>query len=52
MSVSKQITEKGLTGKLYAATRSDMNGKAYIRDFIRLIREKSLCELPGIRLLN
>ena len=50
--VSKQITEKGLTGKLYAATRSDMNGKAYIRDFIRLIREKSLCELPGIRLLN
>ena len=28
--VSRPITEKGLTGKLYAATRSDMNGKAYI----------------------
>ncbi|MCZ4052839.1 LysR family transcriptional regulator [Oxalobacter sp. OxGP1] len=50
--VSRPITEKGLTGKLYAATRSDMSDKSYIRDFIRLIRERSLCELPGIRLLN
>ena len=50
--VSKPVTEKGLTGKLYAATRSDMSDKSYIRDFIRLVRERSLCELPGIRLLN
>ncbi len=49
---SKPITEKGLKGKLYAALTSDMATKAYVNDFIRLIRERSLCELPGIRLMN
>ena len=49
---SRPITENGLTGQLYAATRTDMANTAYLRDFIRLIREKSLCDLPGIRLLD
>ena len=49
---SRPITEKGLKGKLYAAVCMEMASKAYINDFIRLIREKSLCEMPGIRLLN
>lgn len=49
---SRPITEKGLKGKLYAAVCTEMASKAYINDFIRLIREKSLCELPGTRLLN
>ncbi len=49
---SRPITEKGLKGKLYAAVNSDMASRAYINDFIKLIRERSLIELPGIRLLN
>lgn len=49
---SRPVTEKGLKGKLYAAVCSEMASKAYINDFVKLIRERSLIELPGIRLLN
>lgn len=49
---SRPVTEKGLKGKLYAAVCAEMSSKAYITDFIKLIRERSLVELPGIRLLG
>ena len=49
---SRPITKTGLKGKLYAALCTGMASKAYINDFIRLIREKSLCELPGTGLLT
>ena len=49
---SRPVTQTGLKGKLYAALCTEMASKAYINDFIRLIRERSLCELPGIQLLN
>lgn len=49
---SRPVTQTGLKGKLYAALCTEMASKAYIKDFIRLIRERSLCELPGIQLLN
>ncbi|EEO27374.1 LysR family transcriptional regulator [Oxalobacter paraformigenes] len=49
---SRPVTQTGLKGKLHAALCTEMASKAYINDFIRLIREKSLCELPGVRLLN
>lgn len=49
---SRPVTEKGLKGKLYAAVCTEMSSKAYINDFVKLIREKSLVELPGVRLLG
>ncbi len=49
---SRPVTEKGLKGKLYAAICTEMASKAYINDFIKLIREKSFAELPGIRLFD
>ncbi len=49
---SRPVTEKGLKGKLYAAVCTEMASKAYINDFIKLIREKSFAELPGIRLFD
>jgi LysR family transcriptional regulator for metE and metH len=51
----QRIGENGLTGRLYAVTRQagKEGGRddAYLEDFVQVMRETSLRNLPGIRLL-
>jgi LysR family transcriptional regulator for metE and metH len=48
---SQRIGRKGLTGRLYAAVPSSLRERAYVGEFVRLMRETSLLTLPGISLL-
>ena len=45
------ITRKGLTGKLYAACAERYAERPFVRDFVDIIRDSSLLNLPGIQLL-
>jgi LysR family transcriptional regulator, regulator for metE and metH len=51
----QRIGASGLTGRLYAVTRQGANeagrDDAYLEDFVQVMRETSLRNLPGIRLL-
>jgi LysR family transcriptional regulator for metE and metH len=51
----QRIGPDGLTGRLYAVTRraAEDGGRddAYLEDFVQVMRETSLRNLPGIRLL-
>ncbi len=47
----QRIAEQGLTGRLYAATPQRLAGSAYLGEFVRTMRETSLLNLPGVRLL-
>jgi LysR family transcriptional regulator for metE and metH len=51
----QRIGQNGLTGRLYAVTRQagKETGRddAYLEDFVQVMRETSLRNLPGIRLL-
>jgi LysR family transcriptional regulator for metE and metH len=51
----RRIGADGLTGRLYAVTRKGGNeagrDDAYLEDFVQVMRETSLRNLPGIRLL-
>lgn len=44
---SRPVTENGLKGKLYAAVCTEMSSKAYINDFVKLIRERALSNYPA-----
>jgi LysR family transcriptional regulator for metE and metH len=47
----QRIGERGLTGKLYAATPQHLDDRAYLAEFVRIMREVSLLSLPGVTLL-
>jgi LysR family transcriptional regulator for metE and metH len=48
---SQRIGRKGLTGRLYAAVPASLRDRAYVGEFVRLMRETSLLTLPGVSLL-
>jgi LysR family transcriptional regulator, regulator for metE and metH len=48
---SQRIGEKGLTGRLYAATPDHLAGRPYLDEFVQIMRETSLLNLPGVTLL-
>jgi len=48
---SQRVGKNGLTGRLYAATPARLQGRPYVADFVRIMRETSLVNLPGVSLL-
>ena len=48
---SQRIGARGLTGRLYAAAPQHLAGKPYLDEFVRIMRETSLLNLPGVTLL-
>lgn len=48
---SLPITKKGLTASLYAACSGNYAERPFVRDFVDIIRDSSLIDLPGIELL-
>lgn len=48
---SQRIGEQGLTGRLYAATPQRLADRRYLAEFVRIMRETSLLNLPGVTLL-
>jgi LysR family transcriptional regulator for metE and metH len=48
---SQRIGEEGLIGRLYAAVPQRLSERAYVSEFVRLMRETSLLTLPGVSLL-
>ena len=49
--VARRIGPQGLTGQLFAAVPERMDRKPYVRDFVSVMRETSLLNLPGVVLL-
>lgn len=48
---ARPIGEHGLQGELYAAVPDALRERAWLRDFVSLMRECSLLHLPGVQLL-
>lgn len=48
---ARRIGAEGLTGRLYAATTVEKALRPYVGDFVRVMRERSFADLPGIALL-
>lgn len=48
----KHIGKNGLWCKLHAATTPGVGGQAYIREFLRIIRDQSLATLQGVQPLR
>lgn len=48
---SARIGELGLAGELFAATPEALSTRPYVAEFVQLMRETSLCKLPGVALL-
>jgi len=48
---SQRIGPQGLTGRLYAAAPQHLAGKPFLDEFVRIMRETSLLNLPGVTLL-
>lgn len=49
--VRQRIGEAGLTGRLYAVSTAALAKKPFLADFVRIMRETSLINLPGVSLL-
>ncbi len=49
--VLKPITERGLSGDLFAAVPTDRADEPYLKDFAAIVRETCYLTLPGIELL-
>jgi LysR family transcriptional regulator, regulator for metE and metH len=47
---SQRIGREGLTGRLYAATPARLADRPYLAEFVRIMRETSLLNLPGVSL--
>lgn len=47
--LAKPITHAGLWGELHTALRAGDIRRAYVRDFIDILRRESFAKLPGIR---
>lgn len=47
----QQIGPKGLIGQLHAATPAQLGHQAFVQDFVQVMRDTSLLNLPGVRLL-
>ncbi|MCU7371727.1 LysR substrate-binding domain-containing protein [Paucibacter sp. O1-1] len=47
----QRIGEAGLTGRLYAVSTEALARKPFLADFVRIMRETSLLNLPGVSLL-
>jgi LysR family transcriptional regulator for metE and metH len=47
----QRIGKHGLTGELFAATTDELADKPYVVDFVKIMRETSLVNLPGVTLL-
>lgn len=48
---ARPVGRDGLTGALYAAMPEALCGRPYVAEFVRLMRETSLAQLPSVRLL-
>lgn len=48
---SQRIGRDGLTGELFAALPAALRDRPYVDEFVRLMRETSLAQLPAVRLL-
>jgi len=48
---SQRIGDDGLTGRLYAAVPQRLAERAFVQDFVRVMRETSLRTLPEVSLL-
>lgn len=46
---SRRIGPEGLTGELFAAMPERVKGRPYAAEFVRLMRESSLLQLPDVR---
>ncbi|TAG80179.1 MAG: LysR family transcriptional regulator [Betaproteobacteria bacterium] len=49
--LSRPIGEQGLTGRLYAAAPEHLSSRAYLSDFVDLMRERCATSLPGVALI-
>lgn len=49
---SRPIGAEGLTGRLYAVVPERLAARPYLLDFVRLMRETSLRQLPGVSLIS
>ena len=49
---SKTIGPQGLTGRLYAVIPQRIAKRVYLNEFIQIMRETSLLNLPGVTLLT
>lgn len=47
----QRIGEHGLTGRLHAVSTQALAAKPFLADFVRIMRETSLLNLPGVSLL-
>jgi LysR family transcriptional regulator, regulator for metE and metH len=47
----QRIGAQGLTGRLYAATPARLADRAYLQEFVAVMRSTSLLNLPGVTLL-
>jgi LysR family transcriptional regulator, regulator for metE and metH len=47
----QRIGTQGLTGRLYAATPARLADRAYLQEFVAVMRSTSLLNLPGVTLL-
>lgn len=48
---SRPIGKKGLTSRLYAACSESFSARPFLHDFVNIIRDSSLLNLPGVVLL-
>jgi LysR family transcriptional regulator for metE and metH len=48
---SQRIGAEGLTGRLYAAVPARLQGRPYVTEFVRLMRETCLLTLARVTLL-
>lgn len=48
---SLPITRKGLIGRLYAASSEHYAARPFVQDFVDIIRDSSVLNLPGVTLL-
>jgi LysR family transcriptional regulator for metE and metH len=48
---ARPIGKHGLTGRLFATTLPSIHEKAYVEDFVRIVRDTCLRDLPEIELL-
>jgi LysR family transcriptional regulator for metE and metH len=48
----QRVGREGLIGRLYAASAARLGNAPFVGDFVRLMRETSLLNLPGVTLLG
>ena len=49
---ARPIGSRGLVGKLYAACLPDVAQRAYVQEFVAIVREAAFLNLRGVALLD